>query len=137
MKLLKNMTVLVVLCGLNSLDVHAKTMGEGPVIGGYRAPAAVTTPAPAKSNATYKQLHDKIMGMNKNQVIDAKTGMLSQTFIDNTTREAKAAGINGSLFGELLHTGVFKFATFSGSEQAALDMLSGINVQIGQAVMRF
>ena len=144
MKLLKNMMVMFVLFGLHSLE--AKRVGEAAA--SKSAPAALM-PAPAKggavvvaakSNVTYKQLHDNIIKMpnsNKNLVIDAKTGMLNGTFIKNTENEAQKAGLDSLLFGGLLQTGVAKFATFPNKEEDAVALVNKINAQISKAVEDF
>lgn len=88
----------------------------------YRKGAAAL---PAK---TYKQLHNDIKIMKADQVI--KNDLLTDYFITFVKDNAQKSALANALTQELLQTGMYLYAPFSGNNEKDAQLLSAVNQQI-------
>ena len=95
-------------------------------------PRPTTATVPALPGRSYKQLHDAILVKRHADVFAGN--QLKDTFIQDITNQAKAAGIGAEGLRFLLQTARDQFAPFIGDNDRDFDLLMQINTQINNAV---
>jgi hypothetical protein len=131
MKLFKNMMAITALFLIGSIS--ARQRGAAAAQTAVK-PAAPTRQPVVAQGKSFKDLRAKVLSKKPNDVVDGKTELLKETFIQEIMADANNSGLGEDPRETLLKTARDKFVSFPASNENALDLLRRINAQIDDSI---